>query len=316
MTRPLTGREAMASAYLSSNSPLCPPAYDRHAARVGDRLPTPRELLPRRPKRRPRWVPGLSHLLRDEAHVRTHAPAAVRYRSSEDLGHVRVNFRYRNWFSTAAHYSQKARRAQYTEGPHELNFLRWFSINPLISDFQFQPIELEICDEFGNVTVYTLDVAVELVSGGLVFAEIKPVASYFHLPEVVFATAAAEDALAREGAAFERLRGDLFDEVTAGTIADVYAHRLEAFDIENDYGTIETAIESGGGVVDLRTAKAVLGGRPSDARAKLDAMMAARLIAIDVSLPPTAETPVRLAPPARRPRALRDFLERFVRQED
>ena len=229
---------------------------------------------------------------------------------------MRVNFRYRNWFSTAAHYCEKARRAQYTEGPHELNFLRWFSINPLISDFQFQPIELEIRDESGNVTIYTLDVAVELVSGALVFAEIKPVATYFHLPEVAHATAIAEAALAREGAGFERLRGDLFDETTERTIADVYAHRLEAFDVEGEYEAVARAIEQDGGVIELRTAQAALGGRPCDARAKLDAMMAARLIAIDVSLPPTSETPVRLAPPVLRPGALREFLGRFVPQED
>ncbi|MHB9879008.1 hypothetical protein ACSMXM_05010 [Pacificimonas sp. ICDLI1SI03] len=231
-------------------------------------------------------------------------------RTAPDLGQVRIEFRYNKVYSTTADYSDKARRQQFHEGPHEANYHYWLSVNPHCSDFQFQPLEFTFTGEAGSVR-YTPDLAIELVTGEIVLAEIKASQAFFDQPEVRRLACEAETHLAQHGVLFARLKGDDFDRITLQTIMEVFVDRRAVYS-EHELTQVIEAIRRGGGDIKLDKAIHILGGPEREARAKLNSMMADRMLDVDVSLPFTHLTPVREALPPNCPGALRAFLAGFV----
>ena len=106
------------------------------------RVRHPLECRPHRPKQPPKWSPKRDR--RDAGSPRRrpergfHSPSV---RVDPELGAVRINFRYAGWQSVTAAYSEKARRQQFFEGPHETCGYRKHEVSTSTLDLQYQPME-------------------------------------------------------------------------------------------------------------------------------------------------------------------------------
>lgn len=288
-----------------------PPPYDtRHATRCG-RLPTARELRPFRPAAKPRWSPSRREQQRISGTSRFQNPSRCELRSAWDLGQIRVNFSYDNHMSTSAEFCDKPGRQQFLEGPHEMHWKQWLWLNANCTDFQFQPIEATFHDEHGFTTRATWDVGIELVTGPLVFAEIKANRSFFLMPKVSMSINASVHALKSRDAVFARLTGTDFHPLTLATIQQVYSHRRVDYNYEAEARAMLAAIADNGSKTTLGWAKRFLGGHAPEAEAKICSMAMDRLIALDVGLPLTDETKLSFAPVNQNEGKLRSFLAQF-----
>lgn len=290
---------------------LCPPRFDIRAALQDGRRPTPRECQPHRPRPRPRWAPS-----RQSARARLPTgcvePISASLRAAPDLGHTRINFNYGNVFATSADLCDKPGRQQFCEGSGEILWRRWAIVNTNVVDFQFQPIEIEFEDEQGRRRIYTCDVAFELVDGMIVFAEIKAERVFFEMAETRILVEASAQALAPEGIVFARLLGTDFDAITSNTIKSLYDRSRAAY-TEEELSTVLNAIRASvTSTISMREAADALGRASWQVDPKLCSMMADRRIAIDIALPITPDTRLRLVTEARKPGTLRAFLRRLA----
>ena len=285
---------------------LRPPSYCRHSAFPAGRTPTHRECRPYRPRPQPRWSPNRKH---QRTPPSTHLSLrALTLQAAADLGPVRVNFRYKNPFSTSADFCEKSGRQQFCEEAHELAWRRWAIVNVHCVDVQFQPIKVIFEDAGGKLLSAYWDVGFELVDGSIVFGEIKANESFFCDTKAAMMTNASAMALRAHGIVFARLHGSDFDDITRETIKEVFDYRRADFDAQRDLEPVLEAIDRDGHQISLGEASKLIGGHQNEAKAKLCAMMVKRHIALDLTHPLTKETSVRLAPEAKNPGALRRFL--------
>ena len=298
------------------NEVLKVPQYRSSQARVNGRIPTERELYPARPPRTSPWrpKPAPEGYRRSDAAITTMASdeAVAEIIAAPDLGQMRVNFRYSNVFITEADYSEKAGRTQYFEGDHEAAFNRWFNVGAMFTDVQFQAIKLLITTPGGRQVAYTLDGGVSLHTGAIVLFEIKPSPHYFLDPIVRAKANIAKAVLARYGASFQRLYGSDFKPIVLRTIKDVYDNRKAAFDPNRDVGVVSDIIARHDGSAPLIDLIEALDSSFNVAECQIHAMVAARILAVDLSLPPTRTTAVSLAPRDENKGVLRRFLKQFV----
>ena len=241
--------------------------------------------------------------------------AVAKLVAAPDLGQMRVNFRYCNVFITEADYSEKAGRTQYFEGDHESAFNRWFSVGADFTDVQFQLMRMLITLPSGKQIQYTFDGGVSLATGAIVLFEIKPCPHYFLDPIVKAKADIAEAVLAEYGVSFQRLYGSDFQPIVLRTIKDIYDNRKASFDAERDVAVALEMIEGQGGEAPLMKLIEALGSTFEVADNQLQAMIAARILSVDLSLPLTRDTAVSLAPEDQNKGALRRFLSRFVPED-
>lgn len=214
------------------------------------RIPHPCECDPWRPGRAPDWQPrrdrrdaGNRPIPRSTAEG-WHSP---RLRAADDTGHVRINFNYRNIFTTAAGYGEKPRRAQYFEGPYELALFRLLEVLPSVVDYQFQPLQMLCTTSAGALVTYTTDVAYLMQDGRVFLEEVKATRAYFDDSETEDLLAMFEDQILRTGAIFHRRIGrGLAEPVFWRTVKDAFDDRRTAFD-EGDVGRVHSCIERSGG---------------------------------------------------------------------
>lgn len=294
---------------------LRPPAFSRRALFDTGRMPTIRECRPHRPRPQPRWFPSRRHLVEAESVPVGFRPKRVLLKAATDLGPTRINFSYNNHGSTSANFCEKPGRQQFCEGPHEVAWLRWASVNVYCTDFQFQPTKASFIDEHGNMVTAFWDVAFEFIDGTLAFAEIKADRSFFRVPSERLIIEASAATLRSHNIAFLRLHGTDFDPLIAQRIKHVFDRRRTIYDPEGDVERVLVAIENEGGALPLGRATEILGGGAAAAEAKLCAMMVARHVSIDLEQPLTPTSLVQSAPAATHPAALRRFL-RQIAEED
>lgn len=299
--------EASPRSLRASDLPMLrPPSYSRHSTVQSGRTPTHRECRPYRPRPQPRWSPGRKH--RRKQPLVNLALRLVALQAAPDLGPVRVNFRYNNTFSTSADFCEKSRRQQFCEEAHERAWARWAIVNPNCTDVQFQPVKAIFEDAGGKQHCSYWDVGLEFIDGSIIFGEIKPDETFFFKTRAAEMANASAKALRDHGIAFARLHGNDFDDITRATIKEVFDYRRTEFNPQADVEPVLEAIARGGNQISLRRAIELIGGHPSEAKAKLCAMMVKRYIALDLRHPLTEETIVQIAPSARNPGALRRFL--------
>jgi hypothetical protein len=313
-------KNVFAFAGRDKNQLLAVPQYRRSMARVNGRMPTERELYPARPLRTSPWrpKPAPAGYRRSDAAITTIEPeeAIAEIIAAPDLGQMRVNFRYCNVFITEADYSEKAGRTQYFEGDHESAFNRWFNIGAIFTDVQFQPITMLIETPSGKQVQYTLDGGVSLYTGAIVVFEIKPSPHYFLDPIVKAKADIAEAVLAKKGVGFQRLYGSDFKPIVLRTIKDIYDNRKVSFDQERDVASVYDMILKQGGRAPLIDLIETLDGSFNVAEDQIQAMISARILAVDLSMPLTRDTAVSLAPEDEDEGALRRFLKGFVAEDE
>jgi hypothetical protein len=232
----------------------------------------------------------------------------VKLQVAPGLGQVRINFRYNNVFSTSADFCEKSARQQFCEEAHEKVWHRWAIVNPTCTDVQFQPVKAIFEDQAGNQICAYWDIALEFYDGTIAFGEIKPDETFFLDTKAAKMANASAMLLGVHGIPFVRLHGADFDDITRETIKEVFDYRRTDFDRVRDVEPVHNAIAASGHHINLGKAVELIGGHPTEAKAKLCAMMVKRHVALDLSRPLTADTHVELAPVAPTPGALRRFL--------
>lgn len=293
---------------------LRPPAYSRFTAFNSGRMPTRRECRPFRPRPQPRWSASRRGRSKDRpAGLDAHAHPdpqlkLIELQVATDLGPVRINFRYNNTFSTSADFCEKSHRQQFCEEAHEIAWHRWAVVNPYCTDVQFQPIKAIFEDAAGNQICVYWDIGLEFYDGSIVFGEIKADESFFLDTKAALIANVSAQALNAYGIAFVRLHGSDFDTITRETIKEIFDYRRTQFDTQRDLEPILEAIVRTGHPLSFGNAIELIGGHPSEAKAKLCAMMVKRYVALDLAHPLSQETSVSLAPEAKDPGALRRFL--------
>lgn len=271
------------------------------------------ECLPFRPAPRPAWSPN--H--RDRRDAGRWRPderldrSDVRLVADRKLGAIRVNFRYASFQSMAAAHSEKAGRDQYFEGPHETFGFRRDEIDPTRLDLQYQPIRLEWRTSTGALRSMTLDWAVEMQDGRVVFGEDKASMGYFDDPELDERLDFAEQFLSDRGASLERrVAGGLPTRLQRRVVKDMFDARRTSFD-DGHAARVHQTIVASGGAATLGTVIAAIGEHPVLSLEIARAMMHRRLVAMPLTAPPMPDTPVTIPPPAKKG-ALRAFLARHV----
>ena len=281
------------------------------------RILHPRECLPRRPARTPAWEPRRDR--RDAGHppLPRHALEgwhSPRLASAADLGQMRINFNYRNYFTTAAGYGEKPRRAQYFEGPYETALWRVLEMTPTIVDYQFQPIQMLWDTSDGRTVHYTTDAIYATDAGEVVVEEVKATQAYFDRSDTRDLMELFETRILTTGARFVRRTSRRIAEPTYWrTVKDAFDDRRTAYG-EADVDRAHEAIVRVGGTAPLGAVIEAVGGPAREAHAKLNAMMVARTVAIDLSAPPMGDTEVTIPAPPADPDALRTFLRSLAVQ--
>ncbi|WP_375393485.1 hypothetical protein [uncultured Sphingomonas sp.] len=278
------------------------------------RIPHPRECLPRRPARTPAWEPrrdrrdaGRPPLPR-HALEGWHSPRIV---SGADLGQMRINFNYRNYFTTAAGYGEKPRRAQYFEGPYETALWRVLEMTTTVVDYQFQPIQMVWETSDGRTVHYTTDAIYATEDGKILVEEVKATQAYFDRSDTRDLLALFEARIEKAGARFIRRTSRRIAEPTYWrTVKDAFDDRRTAY-VDADAERATAAVLREGGTAPLGAVLNAVGGPTREAHAKLHAMMVSRKVAIDLSVPPMGDTPVTIPAPPTDPDVLRAFLRRF-----
>ena len=284
-------------------------------APTAGRIPHPRECLPRRPARVPTYEPrrdrrdaGRRPLPRG-ALEGWHSPRLV---ASPNLGHMRVNFNYRNYFTTAAGYGEKPRRAQYFEGPYELALFRFLEMSTRIVDYQFQPLQIQWETSSGQTVSYTTDVIYATETAEIGVEEVKATNAYFEQAETHDLLALFEAEIEKEGARFYRRNGrHLVDRAIWRTVKDAFDDRRTAYS-DQDVERVREVIVREGGAAPLGPIVDGLHVSSRQGLAMLNAMMVQRLVGFDLVRPPTADTIVTIPPAAADPNALRSFLRRYA----
>lgn len=279
------------------------------------RIPNPRESLPWRPARTPAWEPrrdrrdaGLPPLPR-HALEGWHSPTLV---AAADLGQMRINFNYRNYFTTAAGYGEKPRRAQYFEGPYELALFRLLEMSTAVIDYQFQPLQMRWSTSDGRSVEYTTDVIYATEGGEILVEEVKATQAYFDRSDTRDLLALFEERIEKAGARFFRRSSRRIAEPTFWrTVKDAFDDRRTAYS-DADVKRAQTAVMREGGIAPLGVVLDAVGGPGREARAKLNAMMLRREVGVDLSVPPMGDTKVTLPAAPANPDALRAFLQRFA----
>jgi hypothetical protein len=270
-------------------------------------IPHPLECERRRPPRQARWSPSRDRGHRSRPrkprshHEGWHSP---RLRTAPDGGPIRINFNYRNGFTTSAGFGLKPGRDQYFEGPHEAAYFRLLETDCDTIDYQFQPVQAEWTTARGETRRYTFDAVREAAELELI--EIKADWSYFHEPQTADTLAAAEEAIAQHGLKLKRVVGsDLIDNVRSRIIKDVFACRLTAFG-QRERDLVQELITAAGGHAPLGLVRERLSNDRYLARAIANAMLVRRAIGFSLTRPPSADTPVHLpaTPAASKLRAL------------
>lgn len=286
------------------------------------RIKHPMECRPYRPEPGPAWSPGrhrrgdgsAARDPRDAGRPRLVDPPtrhAARLVSDQNLGAVRINFRYASFMSMTAAHSERAGRDQYFEGPHETYGFRWDEVNPKRLDLQYQAIRIEWVSLAGKARHMTLDWGVETDDNRVVFGEDKASDAYFDdldLNErLEFAQALLED----HGASLERrIKGGLRNRIERRVVKDIFDARRTAFE-EADAERVRRHVRDAGGTARLIDVLDVIGGHAALTLDTARAMMHRRVIWMPISAPPMADTPVTL-PPSATKGALREFLAVFV----
>jgi hypothetical protein len=281
------------------------------------RIPHPWECLPRRPARAPAWEPRRDrrdagrpplprHMLEG-----WHSPSLA---AAADLGQMRINFNYRNYFTTAAGYGEKPRRAQYFEGPYELALFRLLEMNTAVVDYQFQPLQMRWTTSDGRAVGYTTDAIYATEDGAIGVEEVKATDAYFERADTRHLLDLFERQIAKAGATFVRRTSRRIAEPTFWrTVKDAFDDRRTAYD-DGDAARAVDAVTREGGAAPLGAVLDAVGGQARGAHAKLNAMMVRRVVAIDLARPPMGDTPVTIPAPPADPDALRVFLRRFAVQ--
>lgn len=277
------------------------------------RIPHPRECLPRRPARVPSWQPRaqnagrapLPRALREG----WHSPRLV---ADPRLGQLRINFNYRNHFTTAAGFGEKPGRAQYFEGPYELALFRLLEMSTAVTDYQFQPLALQWLTTAGTVVHYTTDAIYSTADGRIFVEEVKASSAYFDEPATRDLLERFEAQLARTGAEFVRRGGRrLADPVFWRTVKDAFDDRRTAFG-DDDVDRALAVVMAEGGSAPLGRVLEALPVPSRQAMAMFNAMMLRRHVAVDLLNPPVADSPVTVPAAPEDPDALRNFLRRFA----
>src|SRR5690606_19054155 len=214
-----------------------------------------------------------------------------------------------------AGFFEKPRRLQFLEGPNEPAVADFLEMKPRYLDFQFQPLDLTFRRADGKLIHKYPDVAIEFDDHVVRFGEVKSDDAWFDAPGVRRPLDRIDAALEAKGLQpLLRIKGAFFR-----TDAMLEAHtramdaRLTTFDRESDGRAVRAAVMACGGGAPYGTVVAALGGRRCLAQDKLYAMLMRRIVAFDLSEPPSDSTLVTLPRPAT-PYALRDLLAQFRRK--
>jgi hypothetical protein len=227
---------------------------------------------------------------------------------------MRINFNYRNYFTTAAGYGEKPRRAQYFEGPYELAMFRLLEMSTAVIDYQFQPLQIRWSTSDGRSVSYTTDAIYATEDGEILVEEVKATEAYFDRSDTRDLLELFEEQIARAGARFVRRTSRRIAEPTFWrTVKDAFDDRRTTY-CEADSGRAVEAIMREGGRAPLGAVLDAVGGSGREALAKLHAMMVRRVVAIDLASPSMGDTPVLVPPAPADPDALRAFLRRFAVQ--
>ena len=225
---------------------------------------------------------------------------------------MRINFNYRNYFTTAAGYGEKPRRAQYFEGPYELALYRLLEMDTAFVDYQFQPLQIRWETSAGDTVGYTTDVVYLTEEGEIVVEEVKATDAYFEQPETDDLLTLFEVQIAKAGARFNRRTGRrLAEPAFWRTVKDAFDDRRTAY-AESEVERVHNAILREGTVAPLGLVLEAIGGTSREAQAKLHAMMIPRLVGIDLGRPAMVDTPVTIPATPADPDALRAFLRGFA----
>lgn len=278
----------------------------------GIRIRHPLECMPRRPERKPVWSPPL----RNRGASRPPTPDVperhgVHLAADALLGAVRVNFRFASWHGVSAAFSEKAKRAQFFESPHEAYGYRRDEIDPTRLDLQYQPIALRWTTRAGTRQEIVFDWAVEMQDGSIVVGEDKASEEYFDDPRLSERLDFAEQYLETCGASLERrVAGGLPTRLARRAVKDAYDARRTAFH-ESTARRVRTMIRNVGGTARLADVLAAIGNHPDRSLDVARAMMHHRLISMPIASMPMPDTPVTIPVPATKGR-LRAFLAAHV----
>ena len=246
-------------------------------------------------------------------------PAAwtlVGIRAAEDLGMVRTGMTYDREYGTSATFYEKPGRTMFMEGPNEPAVGDHLEMNPRYLNFLFQPLDMTFRRADGRMIHKYPDVLIEFDDNTVRAGEIKSNQEWFDAPGVRRPLDRMDQAFAERGIdPMLRIRGEAFwrDDTVREAHELAMDARLTTFDPIGEANAIAAAIRTAGGRASYGALVALLGGERSHAVDKLYAMMLHRIVAFDLSAPPTAETPVMLPRPARA-FALTELLTRCRRE--
>lgn len=201
------------------------------------------------------------------------------------------------------------------EGPNEPAVADHLEMNPRYLDFLFQPLVMIFRRADGRIIRKYPDVGVELDDNVVRFGEIKSNGEWFQAAGVRRPLDRMSQALASlDLGPLLKIKGEPFrtDPALEAHAAAMDA-RLTRFDPQADPAAARATVRAGGGSAPYAAVVAALGGARASAADKLYAMMLRRIVAFDLSAPPSATTPVTLPRPARA-YALRKVLDRFRRE--
>lgn len=234
---------------------------------------------------------------------------------ADDLGAVRNGMTYNREYGTSATFYEKPRRNQFLEGPNEPAVADYMEMSPRHLDFQFQWAALVFRRADGRTIRRFPDVIIEYDDNDVAFGEIKTSLAWFEAPGVKRPLDAIDRAMVSSGLKpLLRIRGEAFrSEAALEAHAAAMDGRLTAYDPEGDVRRVRETVRAGGGRVGHGALVDALGGAKADAADKLHAMLLRRVVAFELSAPPTRDTPVTLPRPARA-HALRELLERLRRR--
>ncbi len=175
---------------------------EQGAASASPQLRHHLECLPSRQAPRPRWEPTIQ---RDAApEPKFAALSNMQLVVAQDLGPVRINFRYAGYQWVSSAYSEKAKRIQYLEGINESYGFRLHEMDPKYVDLQYQPAALTWNIHGKKAHRMVFDYAVELDDGQIVFGEDKASDAFFSDPMMKERLDLAEHFLRRHGVKLER----------------------------------------------------------------------------------------------------------------
>lgn len=315
ISQPLDSREA------SGSEPDGPEVADRDgrdrrdAASLRSAASLRRWSPTRRPPRHP--VRSVPHRLRQDPSLDAGKDPAgwtlVAIRAADDLGGVRNGMTYDKEYGTSAGFFEKPRRIQFMEGPNEPAVADHLELNPRYLDFQLQPLDIIFRRADGKLIHKYPDVGIEYDDNTVRFGEIKSDDSWFNAPAIRRPLDRIDAALVSQGLSpILRIKGVAFrtDDMLEAHARAMNA-RLTEFDFA-DVQAVKATIMAGGGCASHESLLAALCGRRAAAEGKLYAMLLRRIVAFDLSVPPTPSTIVTLPRPAQA-FALRELLTRFAR---